>query len=207
MATFEVPRKMKEWSLWALWCLLISGAVLWLFVGSVAYWVKQGWLPDDAAGWTQAIGAILAVVVAITVPALQKRYEMKLTALAERRKRLDGVYAVLSLTQNLFTHFEVAIQRMGAAPDMFVDKRAQAIQLLAHISRSCVDLELLAFGSEMVPYVLRIKSAALYAEQLAREPLGFPRQWEQAKRELSARVRDLRRQEEELVEYSDALER
>ncbi|MDH0097494.1 hypothetical protein N7333_13010 [Pseudomonas sp. GD04158] len=68
MARFEVTQKMEEWSLWAMWWLLVGGATLWLLVGSVGYWVKHGWLPEDASGWVQAIGSIVAIAVAVIVP-------------------------------------------------------------------------------------------------------------------------------------------
>lgn len=64
MMRFNIPQKMKEWSIWALWWLLFGGAGLWLLVGSVAYWVKHDWLPNDTAVWVQALGSVLTILVA-----------------------------------------------------------------------------------------------------------------------------------------------
>ena len=66
------PKKMVELTLWAIWLVLFGGAVLWLLVGSVAYWVLHGWLPEAAAGWVQAIGSVLALMAAVGVPAWQR---------------------------------------------------------------------------------------------------------------------------------------
>lgn len=68
MARIEIPQKMMEWTLWAIWWLVIGSAVIWVIVGSAGYWVRVGWVPDAAASWAQALGSILAVVVALAVP-------------------------------------------------------------------------------------------------------------------------------------------
>lgn len=68
MAKLEMPQRMVEWSLWALWWLIIGSAVIWVVVGSAGYWVRLGWVPDATASWAQALGSMLAVVVALAVP-------------------------------------------------------------------------------------------------------------------------------------------
>ncbi|MBV7489818.1 hypothetical protein [Pseudomonas sp. PDM30] len=87
MTRSHIFEKMVERTLWVLWFLLMGGAVLWLLVGSVAYWVKHGWLPPDAAGWVQAIGAVLAIAIAVAVPMYQKFHERSVRA--EDMKRLE----------------------------------------------------------------------------------------------------------------------
>lgn len=79
--------KMVERTLLALWFLFMGIAALWLLVGSVAYWVKHGWLPPDAAGWVQAIGAVLAIAIAVAVPIYQKFHERSVRA--EDMRRLE----------------------------------------------------------------------------------------------------------------------
>lgn len=64
MAKFKIPEQLITWSMWALWWFIVGGAGVWLLVGSVAYWVKHGWLPPDTSGWVQAIGSIGAISVA-----------------------------------------------------------------------------------------------------------------------------------------------
>lgn len=179
---------------------------MWLLVGSVAYWVERDVLPDGASGWVQALGALLAVAVAIAVPAWQKQHEMQAAALDDRRKRVDRVHAVLSLTQDLLTHFESAERGLRNGGTAFEDRRAKAIQLLARTSRSYIDLDLLAFGNEMVSYVLYIKSAALYTDQIASETRQFAFQYDPVRDELRKKIRGLKKQGEALIDYSDALE-
>ncbi|WP_429521054.1 hypothetical protein [Pseudomonas sp. 2725] len=72
-------------TLWALWVLFFGTAAFWLLVGSVAYWVKHGWLPPDTSGWVQGLSAIVAIAIAIAVPWYQKRHDL---TLKEREKRL-----------------------------------------------------------------------------------------------------------------------
>lgn len=85
MMNCKIPERMVIQTLWAVWALLFGGAALWLLVGSVAYWVKHGWLPPDTSGWVQGLGAILAIAIAITVPWYQKRHDL---TLKEQEKRL-----------------------------------------------------------------------------------------------------------------------
>lgn len=68
MKRLKTPENMVEHTLWAVWALLFGGAALWLLVGSVAYWVKHGWLPADTSGWVQALGSILAIAGAALFP-------------------------------------------------------------------------------------------------------------------------------------------
>jgi hypothetical protein len=69
------PAQMIERSLWALWWLLLLGASFWLMVGSVSYWIRHGYLPADASGWVQAMGAIVAIGVAVVIPLYQRAHE------------------------------------------------------------------------------------------------------------------------------------
>lgn len=194
-------------TLLALWVAVGIGAGLWLLVGSVAYWVRHGWLPPDTAGWVQALGGLLAVAVAVAVPAWQKRHEMQLASIDERKRRIDSVNAVLSLTQDLALHHEVAMQRMLRV-NMFANEKLEAAQSLARVAKSYVDLELVTFGNEMVSFVLVLKSAALYAEQIAQvNPLTLTQDWSEVRNELGKRLKRLKSQETLLIEYFDSLER
>lgn len=82
MARLVIPEKMLAWSIWALWWFLIGGAGLWLLVGTVAYWVKHGWLPADTSGWVQAIGSVAAIVAAAIIASHQH-------VVAERKHKKD----------------------------------------------------------------------------------------------------------------------
>lgn len=189
-------------------CLLIAAAsVLWLLVGSVAYWVKHGWLPADTSGWVQALGGILAVAVAIAVPAWQKNHERQVATLDDRKRRIDCVNAVLSLTQDLIGHFEVATSSVERRQFLYRDQRWVAMEALSRVTRSCIDLDLVAFGNEMVSFVLVIKSAALYAEQAISIPAHLNPEYEAVAHEYRKRLKGLRAQERHLIDYFDSLER
>lgn len=84
------------------------GATLWLLVGSVAYWVKKGWLPSDSAGWAQAIGAFVAIVVAIALPYFQSRQQLRERRETNQRDRIDSINA----TYALMDHMESLYKRL-----------------------------------------------------------------------------------------------
>ncbi|AVO51245.1 hypothetical protein [Ectopseudomonas mendocina] len=205
-------RSQKDWLIERvvifLGVLLAMGSLVWLLVGSVAYWVKHGWLPADTSGWVQALGALLAVAVAIAVPAWQKRHEMKLAELQERRRRIDSVNAVLSLTQHLMGHFESAAGKLEKSYSFSSDNpRYEAMLALARVTRSCVDLDLVVFGNEMVSFVLPIKSAAIYAVEIAEKKALYTPEFEAVALEYRKHSKLLRAQEEQLIDYFDSLER
>lgn len=56
-----------ERTLWALWWLLVGGAGLWVVAGSIGYFSKLDWLPNESAGWAQALGSVAALFVAIFI--------------------------------------------------------------------------------------------------------------------------------------------
>lgn len=80
--------RMIERSIWALWYLMFGAAAFWLLAGSIAYWVKLEWLPKDASGWVQAVGSVLAIFVAVIVPAMMKKDE-------SRRRKITEIESVV----------------------------------------------------------------------------------------------------------------
>lgn len=74
------PAQMMERSLWALWWLLLLSASFWVMVGSVSYWLRHDYLPKDASGWVQAVGAIVAIAVAVLIPLYQRAHEQSVRA-------------------------------------------------------------------------------------------------------------------------------
>lgn len=204
-------RNPKDWfiekAVVLLCTLLAAGSTLWLLVGSVAYWVKHGWLPADTSGWVQALGALLAVAVAIAVPAWQKRHELKLADLDRKSERIDSIKAVIALTKDLRVHFQVAENEFARAP-IFPgadEYRVRAIKPLARVSSSFASIELNSFGNEMVSYVLVIKSAANYALELEDNSYPYTRNFTEIARECRARITGFRLQENELSELLGAL--
>lgn len=203
-----LKNSLAEWATMLLFWLIAFGAVLWLLVGSVAYWVKRGWLPADTAGWAQALGGVLAVAVAIAVPAWQKRHEIQRADQDERKRRIDSVDAVRSLTQDLMAHFEAAAFSLTNVRLIAVSYQKQnIIEGLARVSRSCIDLDLVAFGNEMVTFVLVIKSAAHYAEQAPHGSGYQSPNYEEILRQYRARITILREQEHTLLNYFDLLDK
>lgn len=81
--------RMIERSIWALWYLMFGAAAFWLLAGSIAYWVKLEWLPKDASDWVQAVGSVVAIFVAVIVPAVMKNDE-------SRRRKITEIENVVS---------------------------------------------------------------------------------------------------------------
>jgi hypothetical protein len=92
-------KRMVERSLWAMWYLMFGAAAFWLLAGSVGYWVKYGWLPKDTSGWVQAVGSMLAIVVAVIVPAIMKRHETRRRQISEIEAELGAYYQFRNLVQ------------------------------------------------------------------------------------------------------------
>lgn len=107
--------RMVEATIWAIWWLVVGGAGLWVIVGSIGYFNKTGWLPSEAAGWAQAIGAGVAIVVASFIPMWHAK-----VATVEKQRNLLGVMRVLSdealeklwLLSNTFLKLENAPRMM-----------------------------------------------------------------------------------------------
>jgi len=86
MAKFKIPQQLMTWSVLALWWFIVGGAGAWLLVGSVAYWVKHGWLPPDTSGWVQAIGSIGAISVAAWAALYATRANQRAAVSAEQAR-------------------------------------------------------------------------------------------------------------------------
>lgn len=161
MAWLVIPQKMKEWSLWALWWLLLGGAALWLLVGSVSYWVIHDWLPADAAGWAQALGALVAVAVAIAVPYWQRvkdDQQRREADFLQRKQRLESVSELVRHQIELIAELKDRPNReyrsiTDVAEALFALKLEQNDR---ELQRMPVD----AFGSQHISALLAIKGAA-----------------------------------------------
>ena len=89
--------------------VVFVSASLWLLVGSTAYWVKNGYLPADTAGWAQALGGFLAIAVAIGVPYFQTRKSIADRHAEERFAKCSNSGAAYSLV----CHFEQLMYRLA----------------------------------------------------------------------------------------------
>jgi hypothetical protein len=76
---------------------MFGTAAFWLLAGSIAYWVKLEWLPKDASGWVQAVGSVLAIFVAVIVPAVMKKDERRQRKITE----VEGVVGAYHQFRNL----------------------------------------------------------------------------------------------------------
>jgi hypothetical protein len=171
-----VKRTLSEplalYSIWVLWAVLVMGAVLWLLVGSVAYWVRDGWLPADSAGWAQAIGAFVAIVVAIALPYFQSRQQQADLRAAALRERLDGINATYALMQ----HMETLYKRLkvyvypshslfgGPIRGLRVDSLLHELKQAASMLR---EIPVTAISNEMVFFVIGLREVANYGEFVA----------------------------------------
>ena len=212
-------RSQKEWlvekAVMFLCLLIAAAAVLWLLVGSVAYWVKHGWLPADTSGWVQAVGGLMAVAVAIAVPAWQKRHELQQRLIAERRERIESVYALLALIQDQGALAEWAVGRLCAIDGYhFVlearsPKHNEVLVRFRQHEGSAEAVEPFSFGKEFVQQVLAYRERASFMAGIARA-VGSKSP------DREAFVRDLRRLqkfpdrlrelEADLIKMSDDLE-
>ncbi|WP_445672656.1 hypothetical protein [Pseudomonas inefficax] len=93
--------KLIEPTVWAMWAIVVGGAFLWVVVGSIGYFVKESWLPNDTSGWVQAIGAIVAIGIAIWVPYNQRRQEAQERSDAKSELEVSRTDQLLSLANEL----------------------------------------------------------------------------------------------------------
>jgi uncharacterized membrane protein YuzA (DUF378 family) len=164
--------RIARYSIWLLWGLMAIGAILWLLVGSVAYWVRDGWLPADSAGWVQAIGAFIAIAVAIALPYFQSRQQQTESRAAALRERLDGrnaTYALMHHMESLYKRLKVYIRPSyslfggplsGAREDSLLHELKQAASMLREIPVT-------AISNEMVFFVIGLREVANYGEFVA----------------------------------------
>lgn len=152
-----------------LWTLIALGSTLWLLVGSVAYWVRNEWLPADSAGWAQAIGAFVAIVVAIALPYLQSRQQRNDRAeevLSERLNGMNATYALMTHMKDLYARLEVyakpvpslfGISLNGSQSDSLLHELNQAAAMLREIPVT-------AISSQMVYFIIGLREVANYGE-------------------------------------------
>ncbi|PAA14433.1 hypothetical protein [Pseudomonas fragi] len=107
--------KFLEPTVWAVWLLIVGGAGLWVVVGSIGYFIKEGWLTSDASGWVQAVGSIAAILAAVWVAGRDSR-ERGRSETEAKRAALWRAYATVDDTVR---RVESALQ---AAENMSLDK-------------------------------------------------------------------------------------
>ena len=152
-----------------LWTLIALGSTLWLLVGSVAYWVRNEWLPADSAGWAQAIGAFVAIVVAIALPYLQSRQQRNDRAeevLSERLNGMNATYALMTHMKDLYARLEVYAKPV---PSLFGTSLngSQSDSLLHELNQAAAmlrEMPVTAISSQMVYFIIGLREVANYGE-------------------------------------------
>ena len=161
--------RVAQYSIWMLWALIALGSTLWLLVGSVAYWARQGWLPADSAGWAQAIGAFVAIVVAIALPYFQSRQQRNDRAeevLSERLNGMNATYALMSHMEGLYARLEVYATPVSSLYGISL-KGSQSDSLLHEINQAAAmlrEIPVTAISSQMVYFIIGLREVANYGE-------------------------------------------
>lgn len=161
--------RIAQYSIWALWTLIVLSLTIWVLVGSVAYWVRNAWLPADSAGWAQAIGAFVAIVVAIALPYFQSRQQRNdrmQESLSERLNGINATYALMTHMEGLYARLEVysqpvssifGTQLKGSKSDSLLHELKQAAAMLREIPVT-------AISSQMVYFIIGLREVANYGE-------------------------------------------
>ncbi|MFJ7811132.1 hypothetical protein ACIQYQ_09860 [Pseudomonas asiatica] len=164
-----ISAALVRYLLFSIWALLFLSASSWVLVGSVAYWVKHGWLPPDSAGWAQAIGGLLAVAVAIAVPAFQSLSQARQLREKEDTHRLDNIQATRALIEHVMGVQKTLLSSLttlgigGGLHDFSHQGRAAAhgAQQAAAMLREMAVVDL---SVAMVHFVVGLREVANYGE-------------------------------------------
>lgn len=162
-----------RYACFSLWAILLLSCSSWILFGSVAYWVRHGWLPPDTAGWAQAVGVFFTIVVAIAVPAFQSRKQHLDKRNDQVQARLDGVRAVNALLVHVEDGFirvndfyspqpsSLGSLPLKSAADPLWSDLARASELVREIS-------VVSLSNEMVSYMITIREVANYGDFLSK---------------------------------------
>lgn len=152
---------------YAMWVILVLSALVWVLVGSVAYWVKRGWLPPDSSGWAQAIGGLLAVLVAVGAPLYQNYHQQKVRKEEYANRATDGIYATLALAE----HIKSLLDRMSVLFEISSSLKPNYGLKLKAIRHDVVqaasmvrEIPITSLTVLMVNYMLRLREIISFAE-------------------------------------------
>ncbi|HDS1682128.1 TPA: hypothetical protein QEM39_003704 [Pseudomonas putida] len=170
-------RSVVKYCLTLLWLLGALSAVVWVVVGSVGYWAKRGWLPSDTAGWAQAIGAIVAIMVAIAVPYYQNQAQKQQDEDAERRTRLEGINATMAL----MSHVETVHKRLLAFLSMPLrstaygsPERLSMSHELKQTAAMIKEIPVTSLSNSMVHFLVGLREITNYGEFIALQLTEYP---------------------------------
>lgn len=147
--------------------MLTLSALVWVLVGSVAYWVKRGWLPPDSSGWAQAIGGLLAVLVAVGAPLYQNYHQQKIREEEYVNRAVDGIHATLALAEyvkDLLDRMSVLFEFSNSLKPNY-GLRLKAIRHDVVQAASMIrEVPITSLTVLMVNYVLRLRGMVSFAE-------------------------------------------
>ena len=87
----------RDWAT-LLWAVGLICVTLLMLTWSISPWSQWDWAGQTAAAWVQAVGSVVAIGIAIAVPAVQHRADSRRKALHDRQDagRLLGIAAQLA---------------------------------------------------------------------------------------------------------------
>lgn len=160
----NLKQRMIESTLWGIWWLLFVSASVWALVGSGGYWVRTGWIPAEAAVWAQALGSLLAVAVAVAIPAFQVRRQARDRAMERVQQRCADIEAVRALIVYLMK-LTKRLESYNQRPAVYTASNQSA---LSHELRQCGpmvrEIPITAFSNELVHIVLGLRAVGVNSE-------------------------------------------
>ena len=163
-------KKFVERTIWALWLLVFGGAGLWVVVGSIGFFSKNGWLPTDAAAWVQAIGSVVAILVAALIASGDRsftkkniRAREKVVIRAVEERCVDAYGALSALNYRLRNHFRPVNQDSPA-------EVKSALQRVEEVLRDLQTIDLMSMPTtEVVECVLAARAIVQICKEFALE--------------------------------------
>lgn len=165
----RVIRKSKvvRYIIYSMWAILTLSSLTWVLVGSVAYWVKQGWLPPDSSGWAQAIGGLLAVLVAIGAPLYQNIHQQKVREEEHAGRVADGIYATLALAEHIYGLLERMSSLFGLSASLKPNYGLKIKAVQHDVAQAAImirEVPITSLTVLMVNYVVRLREMISFAE-------------------------------------------
>jgi hypothetical protein len=129
--------------------------LLGVVVGSIGYFSKAGWLPNEAAGWVQAIGAMVAIAVAIGIAHVPERRHRKEEASKTKVMKLAIVNIAIG-AEGSITDLRDEVAEINSSQIVFPDASLMAAKAQM-ITLNSVDLTKFPNEEMLVPF-MRIKA-------------------------------------------------
>lgn len=166
--------KLVRYGLALMWLTGGLSATVWAIVGSVGYWARNGWLPADTAGWAQAIGAIVAILVAIAVPYYQGHLQLRQKEESDRKQRLDGINATYALMSHVSGIYRELIAVLHRNPGWGSPRRQSVGHDLKQSAAMLREIPVTALSNEMVHFLVGLREVSNFGEFMGEKLTQFP---------------------------------